>query len=60
MIVLPDLVAEDGSITSDGCGLIRASDLARICGLLDVSPETTGKYILPMQTTELLTPIHHP
>ncbi|KAJ7731722.1 RNA dependent RNA polymerase-domain-containing protein [Mycena olivaceomarginata] len=41
MIVLPDLVAEDGSITSDGCGLIRASDLARICGLLDVSPETT-------------------
>ncbi|KAF7352146.1 RNA-dependent RNA polymerase [Mycena venus] len=39
-IELPDLKASDGSLTSDGCGLIRASYCSEISSFLEVPSDT--------------------
>ncbi|KAK7013090.1 RNA-dependent RNA polymerase [Favolaschia claudopus] len=38
--LLDDLFADDGSLTSDGCGLIRHSFCSEICEQLGVAPDT--------------------
>ncbi|KAK6991785.1 RNA-dependent RNA polymerase [Favolaschia claudopus] len=38
--LLDDLFADDGSLTSDGCGLIRDSFCSEICEQLGVAPDT--------------------
>lgn len=42
-MLLTDLTAADGSLTSDGCGLIRDSYSGTISGLLGLPLDTAGK-----------------
>ncbi|KAJ7634456.1 RNA dependent RNA polymerase-domain-containing protein [Roridomyces roridus] len=39
--LLPDLTADDGSLTSDGCGLIRSSFAQEVCAQLGIPPDTS-------------------
>ena len=41
-IEIPDLTAPDGSLHSDGCGMIRDSFAAQLCSRHDLPPDTTG------------------
>lgn len=42
-IEFPDLLAPDGSLHSDGCGMIRDSFAAQVCKRHDLPPDTTGE-----------------
>ena len=51
---IPDFSATDGTLFTDGCGLIRDSCAAEVCSALEISEDTTGRLLLRISHCESL------